>query len=157
MLPSKVRRYVLIGLQATPIVMQALLLRFQSDDPIWDRRPDPERFTLREAIAHIADWDEIFLARMQRTQSEDTPTLPDMDEGQIAEQRNYTQQDPVANLRRFATNREALVAFLQGLGDGSWARAGLRPELGLMTIEDQALLALAHDGYHTKQAAEYLS
>ena len=155
MLPSGVKKYGLATLEGTPVVLRALLGKYAPTDPVWDRRPDPERFTLREMIAHLADWDQIFLERMRRTLSEDDPTLPDQDEGRLAVERDYAAQDPVENLRRFSENRGALVSFLRGLGDSDYERPALRPELGPMPLQYQFLLVVVHDGYHARQAAEF--
>jgi uncharacterized damage-inducible protein DinB len=156
MIPAKLRNYTMISLEGTPIVMQGLLGRFAADDPIWDKRPQPERFTLREVLAHLADWDEIFLERIMRTASEDNPTLPDRDEGQLAIDHGYTRQDPLENIQRFAQNRAALTSYVKSLPESAFDRVALRPELGSMSIALQLALIQAHDGYHTRQAAEYI-
>ena len=31
-----------------------------------DRKPDPERFTIREVVAHMADWEGVWLERARR-------------------------------------------------------------------------------------------
>src|SRR5437879_4197786 len=62
MLPVFARKYVLAGLTGSPDVLEALLKDVGPNDPAWDKRPDPERFTIREVLAHLADWEGIFLA-----------------------------------------------------------------------------------------------
>ncbi len=157
MIPEPIKKYGLAALEGTPVVMLSILGKYPTNDPIWDRRPDPARFTLREAIAHVADWDEIFLARIKRTVSEDEPILPGIDESQIAIENNYASQDPVANLARFGANRKALVGYLNSLTPEQFERVGIRPEVGTIPIDLHVLYILAHDGYHTRQAAEFTS
>src|SRR5689334_12368800 len=106
MLAVFARRYVLAGLSSTPEVLATILKGLDSSDSAWDFRPDPERFTLREMVAHLADWDPIFLHRLERIRDEDNPNLPDLDEGQIAIESDYAHQDPVENLNRFRQGRE---------------------------------------------------
>src|SRR5436190_13009197 len=117
MLPVFARKYVLSGLSSTPDVLETILRGKESSDPIWDFRPDPDRFTLREMVAHLADWEPIFMERFQRTRSETEPRLPDYDEGKIAIERDYAHSDPIANLARFRAGRASLVTFLQSLDD----------------------------------------
>jgi hypothetical protein len=157
MLLPVTQRYLTVALAGTPDVLEALLKDRTSDDPLWDFRPDPDRFTLREAVAHLADWEPIFLERFQRTLRETEPLLPDYDEGQIAIERDYAHSDPRANLARFRTGREALTAFLRSLEAADWERIGIREPYGPMTLGTQATQTLAHDGYHTQQVAQWLA
>src|SRR5260221_4140057 len=150
------RKYITTALSGTPDVLEALLKGRTSDDSLWDFRPDPERFTLREMIAHLADWETIFLERFQRTRSETEPFLPDCDEGKLAVERDYSHTDPLANLARFRTGRAALTEFLRSLEEADWERSGFREPYGLMTLAIQAAQTLAHDGYHTQQVAQWL-
>lgn len=153
----RARRYVLAGLTGTTTVIAVLLNNFSSDDPRWDIQPDPERFSLREMTAHLADWDEIWLERAVRIVTEETPELPDVDEGLIAVARDYAHQDPRANLARFATGRAKLVAYFDAVPEIAWSRKGNRPPtIGEIELDALAALILGHDGYHTKQTAEYL-
>ena len=66
MMPAAVRKYLLSALAGTPVVADRLLLDVHADDPRWDFRPEPDRFTLREVVAHLADWEPIHLERLTR-------------------------------------------------------------------------------------------
>ena len=70
-----IRNYLLAGLAATPDILDALLKDAADDSPLWDARPDLERFTIREALAHLADWEPIWQARIIRIRDEDSPEL----------------------------------------------------------------------------------
>ena len=147
------RRYLLHGLNASPIAAEALLAGLT--DAQADRRPDPERFTIREALCHLADWEFVWLERIQRIINEDNPLLPGYDEGQMAIDRNYAGQNLAEQLARFREGRAALAALLQGLSPEQWERAGLRDEIGPVTINDLATLVLGDDGYHLRQFVEF--
>jgi hypothetical protein len=162
MLPPFARKYVLIALSGTPDVLDGFLKALPSDDPRWDFRPDPERFTLREMIAHLADWNPIFQERVTRICAEEAPVLPDRDEGQIAVDRDYAHSDPQASLSRFRAGRAQLLAYLQSLEPEQWERTGSymadHPRgSGAITVEDWAVQVVAHDGYHTQQTAQWLA
>lgn len=69
--------YLLNALEATPEVFERLLRNLSEAEA--DFRPDAARFSIREVMAHLADWDAIFLERLQRTRDEHEPVLPDID------------------------------------------------------------------------------
>lgn len=157
MLPSAARKYVLAGLEGAPDLLEYLLTALPTDDPRWDYRPDPQRFTLREAVAHLADWESIFLERATRMRDENEPFIKDIDEGQVAIDNDYAHSDPHASLARFRAGRTALIAFLRALPEAAWERVGHRELVGSLTIEGQAVLILGHDGYHNHQVVQWLS
>lgn len=156
MLHFYAKRYVLSALEGTPDVLEQLLRGVSAEDPAWDRRPDPERFTIREVLAHLADWEEVFLDRLTRTREQEEPVLQGYDEGQVALDRDYAHQDSYANLARFRKGREKLIAFLRSMNDAEWGRIGRHTEIGPISLESQAALICGHDGYHTWQIAQWL-
>src|SRR5687767_654533 len=154
MLPEKARFYLMEGLGAGPVVIGKMLADSAGMD--YDRRPDPERFTLREVLAHLADWEPIWLERIQRMAEEDEPHLLGYDEGQRAIDDDYAHADPHRQLQRFRDGRAKLLAYLRNLPPESWSRRGIHSEWSELNISSMAVLILGHDGYHTKQVAEWL-
>ncbi len=156
MFPQKLKDYLLIALSGTPEVLEGLLANLPPESLLWDMRPDPARFTLREIIAHLADWETIHFERLNRILREDTPFIQDIDEGATAVRNSYASSDEMEQLMRFRTGRATNLEFLSSLTNDEWLRAGNREAIGLMTIEACVALMLAHDGYHTGQTAEWL-
>lgn len=152
--PETVVNYLVGGIEATPVILAALLSKRDRTDPMWDDRPDPERFTLREVMAHLADWDPIFLDRVVRMVCEDHPFLPSIDESVICAERNYDLQDPLANLERLKLSRPELVAALRVLPADDWERTGTRELVGALDLFQLMSMILSHDSYHIKQVAE---
>ena len=68
----------------------------------FDERPAEGRFTLREAVAHLADFEPIFRGRMEAAYESPGVTVEPKDEGQMAIDHNYASQDLYANLENFA-------------------------------------------------------
>lgn len=157
MLPPPALKYVLLAFEGTPEVLDGLLRDIALNDPIWDKRPDPERFTIREALAHIADWEPIVLERVCRICDEDTPLLPDVDEGEMAVKNDYAHSDPRHSLARIHDGRTRLLTTLRTLPPEAWKRTGNREKIGLLTLEELIVLWLGHDGYHTRQVAEWIA
>jgi uncharacterized damage-inducible protein DinB len=151
---STVRGYVLVGLAATPGAIAALLSG--ATEAELDLRPDPDRFTLREVVAHLADWDPIWLERAQRIVAEDDPSLPGYDEGQFAIDNDYAHSDAHEQMRRFISGREAFLHFLKSLQPDAWERTGRRDDgIGTLTLFQLAAQVLGHDGYHVRQVVEF--
>lgn len=147
-------RYLLASLEGTPSVLSALVADVSPDSPVWDARPDPERFTLREMIAHLADWEPVCRERIFRTRVEKTPHLPNWDEEQAALIGDYAHTNPYESLLWYTERRAATVALLTALEADEWTRTAERENVGTLSIEKQAFLILAHDGFHLRQTVE---
>ena len=155
MLTDRIHHYLLIDLESAPEVL-ARLLADVTDPAAWDRRPDPDRFTLREMAAHLADWEGVFLGRLTQTRNERNAVLQGLDEGQVAVDNDYAHADPQECLTRYGAGRKEIVAFLRGLSPEQWGRVGAHTEVGPISIEAQTVLIAAHDGYHRQQALSYI-
>ncbi len=155
MLPPRLYTYLLLDLDSAPDVL-ARMLRGVTDPAAYDARPDPARFTLREVLAHLADWEAVFLRRLTTTRDEDNGILQGLDEGRVALDHDYAHADPSECLARYKSGRAAIVSFLRALAPDQWQRVGYHTELGPITLETQAILIAVHDGYHRQQTLEWL-
>lgn len=153
MLPKKVETYLLIALAGAPDVFDALLQGMTEEEA--DRRPNPERFTIREALAHLADWEGVFRARLLQTRDDENATLQGYDEGQWAIDHDYAHSDWRAQAVRFRQGRQELVALLRSLTPAQWERSAFHTEAGPITMAEQAVLISVHDGYHLQQFAQW--
>ena len=156
MLPERIHHYLLLDLESAPEALTRLAAGITAP-ALWDRRPDPDRFTLREMAAHLADWEGVFLGRLTRTRDEENATLHGLDEGQVAVDNDYAHADPQECLTRYSAGRKQIVALLRGLSPEQWARTGTHTEIGPITMEGQTILIAAHDGYHRQQLLAYMT
>ena len=147
------RNYLFSALEAAPALFDHLLRGLTEEEA--DRRPDPDRFTIREVMAHLADWEPVFLERLTRMRTEDHPTLPGYDEGQWAVDHGYAQTNWREQAGLFAARRRDLAAFLRICASQEWGRTADRPEIGVLTVEALALLIPLHDTYHLSQIAQW--
>jgi hypothetical protein len=143
-----VRNYLCSGLAAGPMVVEQLLVGLSEAQA--DARPDPERFTIREVVAHLADWEQIWLVRLTRIATEDRPFLEDIDEGEMAIENDYAHLEVADSLRRFTEGRARLVTLLRGLEGEAWLREGVRHR-DAPSNDGFAEMILGHDGYHFEQ------
>lgn len=151
MLPVYAVRYLISALEGTPAVVSALV----ADMPDWDARPDPDRFSLREIVAHLADWEPVAHGRIVRTVAETVPTLPNWDEEAAAVIGDYAHTNPHESLLWLTERRAATVATLAALAESDWSRVAEREGVGMLSVERQAFLMLAHDGHHLRQIVEW--
>ena len=155
MLPDRIKRSLLRGLEAAPDLLDRLL-EDVTDPAHLDRRPDPNRFTMREVMAHLADWEGVFLLRVRQTRDEENAALIGLDEGQLAWDHDYAHADPADCRARFRHGRQELLAALSELTPAQWGRVGTHSEIGPISLETQAVMIASHDGYHLQQILEWL-
>lgn len=154
MLSDFTRTYLVDGLRASPKVLGYLMT--QVPDSTWDQRPDSDRFTLREVFAHLADWDTVWLERLDLLSNEEDAQLPDRDPDQLARDHDYANADPAACLQDFQSRRAELVNRLGSLPSDDWGRRGEHQVRGGFSVEDLAVTALGHDNYHLAQVSEWI-
>jgi uncharacterized damage-inducible protein DinB len=142
-------RYLFTALSVAPVLFEQLLDGLTEAEA--DLRPDAERFTIREIVAHLAEWDDVFLGRMKAICAQEHPTLEGYDEGELAIEHNYAEKDWLQQTQLFRERRAHIVDFLRERSPQEWSRTALRPEIGVVTLEAQAVLIPLHDSYHLAQ------
>ena len=140
MLPETTRSHLLLGLAAMP---QILALLTRGLDPDEGRSG---RFSVREVLAHLADWDGVFLERLHRSGS-NTP----VDDPDSWERRHLYQIDLDESLGRFRDSRARLVQAIRDRLQTDPGAALLHPRHGRMTIEVQLAHIAGHDLFHLEQ------
>lgn len=146
--------YLLPGLRAGPIVVRRLFERIPKSR--WDEPTPGDRFTPREVVAHLADWEPILLQRLVSGVERPGSSVEAYDEGARAIDEGYAQSDPGEQLKRFDSARAVTVRYVEGLAPELFANTVRHPERGEMTVEDQANLLLGHDLYHLEQLSGFL-
>lgn len=146
--------YLLPAIQFGPQVVQRLVGQLRADQ--LDHVRHPGRFTPREVIAHLADWEPIMRERIRTALASPGSETPAYDEGQMALEHHYADQDPETQAEVFIRERNATAALLSGLTAEDWHLHVHHPERGRQTVEDMANALLGHDLYHIEQLTEYL-
>ncbi|HVL39094.1 MAG TPA: DinB family protein [Fimbriimonadaceae bacterium] len=146
--------YLLNTLEMGPAIVRRLLHHLPQAR--LDEALSPDRFTPREAIAHLADWEEILLARMQRTLAEPGHTILGMDESVRAEEQGYRTSDIWQQADSFQQRRKRTAEWLRSLPTDAWRATATHNERGPQSLYDQANLLLGHDLYHIEHLTLYL-
>lgn len=146
--------YVMTSLQKVPVTTERILKKI--DPASFDARPDAERFTIREAISHLADWEPIWLDRF--TVGTNTPgaTIKVYDEGQLAIDRKYAERDVFAEAARYGEGRKKLLEFFATFQPDDWKKTINHPERGVLTLGDFGCMILGHDVYHIEHFTQFL-
>ena len=154
MVASAMHPYLMPSLARSPQAFERLAAHVP--EKRYDERTEPDRFSFREAMAHLADWEPIFLQRIQA--GVDNPGAPvnGMDETQRAIDQKYESWDVKESLRIFAEAREQTVRYLNTLSPEQWQSTVHHNEKGPMTAYDQANMLLGHDIYHFEHATQFL-
>jgi len=117
----------------------------------------PDRFNLVEMVAHMADWEDIFLDRMRLAHEFPGAPAEHHDESQRAIDKHYATRDIQHELDVFENRRRDTIDFLQSLKEEDFQKGFIHPEGGkLRTIQNQVMMMTGHDIYHFDQAAQYL-
>lgn len=122
----------------------------------YDDLTDPDRFTLREALAHLADWEQIFFERIQGAIREDHYVVVPLDENVRSVTEKYAEQPVGISMALFRARREATMAYVRGLTPEQSEKPLTHPELGPMRVSDLVDLLALHDLYHIEHLTQYL-
>lgn len=117
---------------------------------------DPNRFNLTEMVAHLADFDDVFLDRLRLAYESPGAQVTTFDLEERAKEKHYHSRDLHHELDVFENRRRDLIDFLSGLGPDDWNKKFKHPDLGETTIDEYAHIILAHDLSHLSHAAEYM-
>jgi quercetin dioxygenase-like cupin family protein/uncharacterized damage-inducible protein DinB len=141
------------ALNIAPVVVDALLLDTRSR---WfDIQVAAGRFTLREVVAHLADWEEIFYSRLLQLLHEENPVLVGIDEWQMSIDNDNTHADFDVSLRTYAERRRRLLETIDKLKTSEWEKTGVHTETGAISATDLLIHMSAHDSYHQEQVIKW--
>ncbi len=141
------RDYLFTALGSTPDILERLVLGVGEDEA--DIRPDPQRFTIREIVAHLAHWETVVQERARLTLAEETPYLPANDLNRLMAA--YASTGIAEQLALFRNRRADTMALLDGLTPEQWRRSAVRFDGPTLTLEEQAFMTTLHDTYHESQ------
>jgi DinB superfamily len=140
-------------LAVTPRQAEELVRGLSEQQLSW--KPAPKVFSIRENVLHLRDIDiEGYAKRIRLLLDEQHPSLPDLDGGKLARERNYNAQPVQLALDDLRASRTGSV---QSLSDCSAQDLDRKAEMqGVGTIDLRRLLELwmQHDAGHIADIAE---
>ena len=153
--PKRTRDAILLALAATPDDLARVTKDRSVDDLLSPSRDGG--WGVVEVLAHLHDWEEVFLERLNQTVDEVHPFLAVQDDELWPIERDYRGQVPARTLERFRDLRGQTLAFLSGLSVEGWDRGANHGIYGEVTILWLADHICDHDAEHIEQARDALA
>lgn len=136
-------------LEKTPLLLETLLRDLSTELLQW--KPAPDRWSISEVLAHLADIEQTYSERVRRIMAESSPLLERYDQARAA---NYSQGTAAQHLAAFLSTRRGIVALLRGLPASVGTCTAMHSELGTITLAQLLHEWAGHDLGDLRQIAE---
>lgn len=130
----------------TPARLRALLDGLSPEQI--DTRPGPQKWSLREIMAHLADCELVFSWRLRQILGADTPTLVPFDQDRWSA--FYAPYPLAAAQSTFEALRAWNLLLLSGISAEDRARSAHHPERGAVTFQSTVENIAGHDLHHLR-------
>lgn len=111
-------------------------------------RPIPGKWSTLEVVAHLADFEPVFVDRMKRIIATDNPTLLGANENLFAQELFYQKRELDEELHVVEATRAQMARIIRLLNPDQLSRQGTHSERGPMTLEQILLGAIGHIAHH---------
>lgn len=139
----------LVSLKKAPKRVKKLLRGAKEKELRW--KPAPDKWSLHEILAHLADGEVVLGSRMRYVAGEDRPVLVAYDENKFVARLGVDRQDTDELLEDFAAVRRANVRFLARVPEDAFAKSGMHTERGEVTLSNLVTTYAGHDRLHEAQ------
>jgi|SRR5579872_5435500 len=121
------------------------------------RRPAPDRWSVSEIIAHMADTEIVIGWRIRSILGAPGTHIQAYDQDAWAAAGLYAKRDPRKSLEQFRAVRDANLALYKSLSPEQWKHFGTHAERGEESIERIARMIAGHDINHILQIERILA
>ena len=135
--------------EAAPAKLAALVDGLSSDQLA--RRPAPDKWSIQEIAAHLADDEIVGAYRIRLILSSPGTAIQAFDQDIWARVGRYGSTDTAASVQIFRIVRQSNLALLRSLTPAEWDLQGIHSERGAESIRDIAMYFAGHDINHLKQ------
>jgi hypothetical protein len=115
-----------------------------------DRRPAPEKWSVREIVHHLADSEMTAAMRLRLLIATERPQIVGFDQDEFA-RRLYYDRPIEASVDAFKSARRTTAEILERLTEEQWAREGTHSEHGRYTVERWLEIYAKHAHNHAEQ------
>src|SRR5579871_1546184 len=140
--------------QAAPKKLAALIKGKNSKQLM--RRPAPDKWSVAEIAAHLADAELAISWRLRQILSSNTIPIQAYDQDAWARTFNYAKRDPRESLASYRTLREANVTLLKLVPRKLWDNYGIHQERGNESVSHVVKMVAGHDLNHLQQIERIL-
>ncbi len=121
------------------------------------RKPDPQRWSVVQILAHLADAEIVGAWRFRSILACDGVALQAFDQNAWAPAFRYEDTEPSESIQLFDANRSATLSLLRRVDSALYANYGMHAERGKETIEHLIRLYAGHDLNHLAQIQQLLT
>ncbi len=115
------------------------------------KRPAPDKWSVAEILAHLADAEIVGGFRMRFILGAPGTPVVAFDQDSWVVSGHYNKRDPRKSIELFRTVREANLAMLKSLTPEQWKHYGMHSERGQESIEHIVRMFAGHDLNHLRQ------
>lgn len=119
--------------------------------PELDFKPAPDKWSVRQIVAHLADTEAVTTVRLRQVIAEDNPTLIPWNQNAWAENTDYGKRKPSQTLETMRQLRADNYQLLKDLPLETYARTGNHLERGTITLLDLLRIFAQHSEKHAAQ------
>lgn len=120
------------------------------------KRPTPDKWSVAEILAHLADVEIVIGCRMRSVLGDPGISIPAFDQDAWAVSGHYDKRDPGKSIELFRILREANLALLKSLTPEQWKQCGQHSERGKESVEFTVRMVAGHDVNHIHQIERIL-
>ena len=121
------------------------------------KRPAPEKWSIAEIVAHLADTELVGGYRIRAILGAPGGPLIGFDQDVWATALHYDQRNLQKSLEQYRMLREANLALLKTLTPEQWKHHGMHNERGAETVETIVRMFAGHDLNHLQQIERILA
>ena len=120
-------------------------------------RPAPDKWSVAEILAHLADVEIVIGWRMRSILGAPGTAVQAYDQNAWVTTGHYDQRDPRKSIELHRVVREANLALLKSLSPDQWKHYGQHAERGQESIEHIVRMIAGHDVNHLRQIERILA
>ena len=129
-----------------PDILRAAVAGLRNEQ--FDAKPVPGKWSVRQVICHIADFEPIYADRMKRVLVEDNPTMFGGNPDTFAAGLHYEQRSAEEELELIQAVRRQLAVILRHTDVEDFQRTGVHSEAGPLTLETLLERVTGHIPHH---------
>ena len=115
------------------------------------RRPAPDKWSIAEILAHLADAELVVCFRVRLTLGANGTPIQAFDQDVWATTFDYKRRDPKTSLATFRALRENNLRLLKSVPRSLWDNYGMHEERGKESVDHIVRMIAGHDLNHLQQ------
>ena len=121
------------------------------------KRPEPQKWSVAEILAHLADVEIVVGWRMRSILGAPGTAIQAFDQDSWVSALHYDKREPRLCISQMRVAREANLALLKSLRPEQWKHFGMHSERGQESIEHIVRMIAGHDLNHIRQIERILA